>query len=144
MVTITAKLENMDAVQRALQAYGKAAEAEIGKAIQATALGVRGGIQTRIQRGPKTGVVYTRRNTLHRASAPGEAPATDTGTLVSSITFRMAEPLTAEIESRLDYATYLEFGTANMAPRPAWVPEVEARTPELRRRVEDAIRKVTP
>jgi hypothetical protein len=52
--------------------------------------------------------------------------------------------LTAEIESRLDYATYLEFGTMNMAARPAWVPEVEARQGEFKRRVEDAIRKVTP
>ena len=139
MVTITARFENMDAVQAALRAYGDKAAQEIGKAVQAQGLDVTGGIKKRIQRGPKTGRVYTRGNVTHQASAPGEAPATDTGTLDSSITYRKVDDLTAEIESRLDYATYLEFGTVNMGARPAWTPEVEAKTPDFVRRVTEAI-----
>lgn len=86
------------------------------------------------------------RSAKHTSSAPGEAPATDTGSLVSSITFRQKGPLTAEVESRLPYATWLEFGTAGgkIKPRPAWVPAIEKAQPDFARRVADAIRKAAP
>jgi hypothetical protein len=139
MVTITARFENMQAVNAALRQYGEQAERAIGLAVQATALEVRGDIQRRIQRGPKTGQVYVRGNVTHQASAPGEAPATDTGTLASSISYRMVRAMTAEIESRLPYATYLEFGTRNIAPRPAWTPALESKRADFVRRVTNAI-----
>lgn len=43
-------------------------------------------IQEHIQGGPKSGRVYHKKNPerVHRASAPGEYPATDLGTLVAS------------------------------------------------------------
>jgi hypothetical protein len=141
MVTITAKFDNLDQVQAALREYGTRAQAEIGKAVQAQALDVTGDIKKRIQRGPKTGRVYTRGNVSHTASAPGEAPATDTGALASSIAYSRVDDLTAQIESRLGYATMLEFGTANMDPRPAWVPAVEAKAPDFVRRVTEAIKR---
>lgn len=131
-------------VAKALQAYGKKAEAEIAKAVAATALMVNTDIKKRIKRGAKTGRVYRRGTVTHQASAPGQAPATDNGTLASSITFKQVSPLTAEVESRLDYATYLEFGTQNIAPRPAWVPAVEAARPDFAKRVAEAIRRAAP
>jgi hypothetical protein len=143
MVTISAKFENLDQVQAALRAYGARAEAEISKAVQAQAIDIRSDIQRRIQRGPKTGAVYQRRSVTHQASAPGEAPATDTGTLVSSITYRKTSALSAEIESRLGYATMLEFGTQRMAPRPSWTPSVEAKGPDFVRRVTEAIARAS-
>jgi hypothetical protein len=143
MVTITAKFENLDQVQAALRAYGARAEAEISKAVQAQAIDIRSDIQRRIQRGPKTGAVYQRRSVTHQASAPGEAPATDTGTLVSSITYRKTSALSAEIESRLGYATMLEFGTQRMSPRPSWTPSVEAKGPDFVRRVTEAIARAS-
>lgn len=145
-MTARLSIEGPDDVIRALQAYGKKAEAEIAKAVAATALMVDTDIKKRIQRGPKTGRVYRRGrgqnlSATHQASAPGQAPATDSGTLASSISFRMVNPLAAEIESRLDYATYLEFGTQHIAPRPAWVPAVEAARPDFAKRVAEAIRR---
>jgi hypothetical protein len=162
MVTISAKFENLDAVQAALREYGAKAEAEISKAVQAQAIDIRSDIQRRIQRGPKTGAVYdsifrmingrpvpvgprqgNNLSATHQASAPGEAPATDTGTLVSSITYRKTDALSAEIESRLGYATMLEFGTQRMAPRPSWTPSVESKGPDFVRRVTEAIARAS-
>ena len=80
----------------------------------------------------------------HQASAPGQAPATDTGFLVTSINFKQVDRLTAEVVSRLDYASYLEFGTKKIAKRPAWIPALEKVRPEFNRRIEDALRKVKP
>lgn len=141
MVTISASFTNPQQVADALRRFGARAEEEIGRAVEAQALDIRGGIQRRIQRGPKTGRTYLRGTVSHRASAPGEAPATDTGTLASSLTFRRVDALTAEIESRLAYAPMLEFGTSRMDPRTAWVPEAEAKAPDFVRRVTDAIRR---
>jgi HK97 gp10 family phage protein len=83
--------------------------------------------------------VYLRGSVSHRASAAGEAPATDTGTLASSISYRQIDAITAEVESRLPYATFLEFGTVNMDARPSWTPAVEAAAPNLQRRVTEAL-----
>jgi hypothetical protein len=128
----------------AIQKYGAKVEAEIAKAVTATALEVNTDIKKRIQRGPKSGRTYNRRGVSHQASAPGEAPATDTGTLASSITFKQVSKLTAEVETRLAYGSFLEFGTQNIAPRPAWVPAVEEARPKFAKRVADAIRRAAP
>lgn len=67
----------------------------------------------------KTGRVYKRGAVVHQASAPGEAPASDTGRLVQS---RTVDILPDELKGRLtfhtDYAAKLEFGTAKMESRP--------------------------
>lgn len=147
-MTASLTIEGADDVAEALKKYGARAEAEIAKAVTATAMIINRDIKKRIQRGPKTGRTYTNRGAnkggSHQASAPGESPATDTGTLVSSITFRQGNKLTADVESRLAYATYLEFGTRNMAARPAWIPATEQARPEFARRVADAIRRAAP
>lgn len=68
---------------------------------------------------PKTGRIYPRRGIEHQASAPGEAPASDTGRLVNSIrTSYDVAKLTAYISADANYAGYLEFGTQKMEPRP--------------------------
>lgn len=131
----------MDGVAAALNRYGQKVEAEVAKAVEATALLTRTDIQTRIQRGPKTGRIYRRGNILHQASAPGQAPATDTGFLVASIDYTKQDKLTAVVGSRLVYAAYLEFGTMKMAPRPAWRPAVEKMKPEFERRIREALRR---
>lgn len=92
-----------------------------------------------VARGPKTGRVYTKRfktnrqtgrifptedRVPHQASAPGEAPATDSGKLVGSIVAD-AKGLEAFIEARSQYAVHLEYGTRGMAARPFLRPAVE-------------------
>lgn len=68
---------------------------------------------------PKSGRTYTRRGVSHRASAPGQPPASDTGQLVNSInTEFIPSELTGIIHVSAQHALYLEYGTATMAPRP--------------------------
>ena len=54
------------------------------QAVAVSAKQVESEIQ-RSMRGPKFGRVYKRKSVVHRASAPGEAPAIDAGILRSSI-----------------------------------------------------------
>lgn len=72
-----------------------------------------------ITSGPKTGRIYRRRGVEHQASAPGEAPASDTGTLVNA---RRIDLFPDRSAARLTFtslhAPYLQFGTRNMEPRP--------------------------
>lgn len=138
-MTITIEVDGLQDVNAALRKYGRDAEAGLSKAVTATALEINTDVKKRIQRGPKTGRIYTRGEIEHQASAPGEAPATDTGVLASSLYFEQSTKLSATIGSRLAYAYYLEFGTARIAPRPSWVPATEAAKPKLRARVEKAL-----
>jgi hypothetical protein len=69
--------------------------------------------------GPKTGFTYTRRSVVHVASAPGEPPAADIGTLHNSITLRPdVKALAVYVNAGAKYAAALEYGTAKMEPRP--------------------------
>lgn len=72
-----------------------------------------------ILQGAKTGRVYRRRGVLHQASAPGQPPASDTGTLVNT---RRIESNDQELRASLifsaEYAAYLERGTLHMGARP--------------------------
>ena len=68
---------------------------------------------------PKTGKVYQRRGVKHQASAPGEAPANDTGRLVNSRRIDLFEnELRARLTFSTDYAWRLEHGDQSMEPRP--------------------------
>jgi HK97 gp10 family phage protein len=77
-----------------------------------------------ILRGTKSGRLYRRRGTAHRASAPGEAPASDLGDLVRGIQAPRAVPgeLAVDIASSSAHAALLEFGTSRMAARPYMRP----------------------
>tara|TARA_R110002124_G_scaffold264815_1_gene431548 strand:- start:78 stop:515 length:438 start_codon:yes stop_codon:yes gene_type:complete len=62
----------------------------------------------------------------HRASAPNNPPATDTGFLVSQITMNVdVKPngtVVGQVISAAPYSKALEFGTTNMQPRPFMQP----------------------
>ena len=91
-------------------------------AAQGVALGAESVLATaigHILNDPKSGRVYRRRGVDHQASAPGEAPASDTGRLVqSSTTEHDVANLTSTVFFRTAYARALEYGTARIAPRP--------------------------
>ena len=129
-------VRNSKQVEDALLKYGEAVEGGIEQIVKATALNALTDVKKRIQRPPKTGKIYKRGNISHQASAPGESPATDTGTLVSSIYFTFFSrsnnaAMYAKIQSRLPYAYYLEFGTMKIKPRPAWTPATEVARKKL-------------
>lgn len=104
--------------------------AKITKGIQdglmALALMGQGHAQKSILKGPKSGAIYKRGKITHQASAPGEAPANDTGFLAANIKAEMTEALTASIISQAPYSVHLEYGTRHMEPRPFLRPAGEA------------------
>lgn len=85
--------------------------------------------------GPKSGRIYG----SHRASAPGEAPAMDTGNLVNSIQTEKEAPGAWTVYTNVDYAAYLELGTVYMEPRPAFIPAAEHWAQGFDSRIADAI-----
>jgi hypothetical protein len=90
-----------------------------------TALAVEANAKLLIQNPPKTGRIYRHGKIEHQASAPWQAPATDTGNLVNTaLTERKAEA-DWEVGFTAEYAAGLEFGTARILPRPYLRPSVE-------------------
>lgn len=67
----------------------------------------------------KSGRVYRRRGVSHQASAPGEPPASDTGSLVASRAQELdPQRLAGRFKIMSRHALPLELGTRNMEPRP--------------------------
>ena len=94
----------------------------------------------------KSGIMYP--GARNRSSAPGEAPATQTGALQSSIKMEPADTgvgyrVFADENIAL-YAGYLEFGThdkdgtVRIAPRPFLRPAVDFVSPTVQQLVSDA------
>lgn len=86
----------------------------------------------------KTGRLYRRRGVTHQASAPGEAPASDTGRLVQSAHTEFDEKtITGSTVFSTAYAAALEFGRndGSILPRPYARPALI----EARDEVEDGI-----
>ena len=111
------------------------------RAVARTVLRVETVAKRRIQRGPKTGEVYEKylpRRT-HQASQEGQAPASDTGRLANSIEHSL-QGMEGFVFTRVEYAPYLEFGTAKIKPRPFLFPSLEENTQFLR----DELQKVVP
>jgi len=96
---------------------------------------------------PASGRTYRRGRRKHNASAPGEPPAPDTGTLMRSVAWQITQSaggggsLTARVGSTVKYARHLEYGAAAgvkgksgrleaiswvLYPRPAWGPALAA------------------
>lgn len=77
-----------------------------------------------IMNGPKTGAMYPAkkgRSKPHRASAPGEAPAADTGNLARSIKVARenhGDTVYVYVSNDAPYGKWLEFGTRGIAKRP--------------------------
>lgn len=67
---------------------------------------------------------HGRRYKNHIASAPGEAPAVDTGNLINSIRTTIKSDTEAVIEIPAEYAEGLEFGTDKIAARPFARPAI--------------------
>ena len=116
-------------LEKALEVLRKA-ETELQEPIKDTLRGVaqliRGEAIKSIQSGSKTGRTYKRYNPTrtHRASAPGEAPASDTGNLVSNIMVQEKGD-SIEVQSNAEYSKFLEYGTSKMEARPFLFPAYE-------------------
>ena len=124
----SAKITGMKELAKMLRDLKPALAPEVRKAITRGTLAVHAEAVKRVQRGPASGRVYVRRGIVHRASAPGQAPATDTGRLVASIVPVIdSDGFGGRVQARVLYAKFLEFGTQKMAARPFMVPSLEAK-----------------
>ena len=124
---------------------------EIDVVCENTALDIQARAQMAIMNPPKSGRIYElgeqqisfktakgkevsftarkgKASRLHQASAPNEAPATDTGNLVNSAYTKKMGDADYETGFTAEYAAHLEFGApkAAIAPRPFLRPAVEA------------------
>jgi hypothetical protein len=109
---------------------------EISDAVQAIPALIENDIKANMNK-PHTGRIYKRRTITHQASAPREAPAIDTGTLVNSFQKKTTDAMHAEIYSNMEYSLALELGRPehNLEPRPYMVPAAQVAHKQITRRM---------
>lgn len=116
------EVEGLSELTKQLAALEDDAEEAISDTINMLALRTVRAAKEMIQQGPATGRIYEkyRPRRTHRASAPGEAPMTDTGRLANSIDAELSTKalLLATVGTNVEYGRYLQFGTPDIAPRP--------------------------
>lgn len=139
---ISFTIEGLDNIAKATGRVKKEVDNELQKALLAAAMKVHSEASKSLTDGKKTGRIYRRgKNIVHQASAEGEAPANDTGTLLQSLNFEVTkEKLEAKIFSRLKYAKMLEFGTTKIKPRPFMFPAFEKSKTWIQERLNKAVR----
>jgi HK97 gp10 family phage protein len=123
-------MSRVDGVQELLYNLGilsAETERQAKQIIESTAIAIQADSVQAIEQGHKSGRVYlkTKAKIKHVSSAPGEAPATDTGTLVKSIRYKNEPDGVAYVYTNLKYAPWLELGTRIMEPRPFLMPALE-------------------
>jgi HK97 gp10 family phage protein len=124
-MTVNFKITGLDKLAARLITTRTSIAEGLGRAAIRGGFKVQGEAVMLVQRGPKTGEVYKRRTVKHQASAPGEAPASDTGNLASNIVvdfIREGNAALVVVKSRAPYSIPLEFGTKNIEPRPFMRP----------------------
>lgn len=147
-INIKTKFNHLPAIQASIRPAMSAV-------VRKTAFDVEGQIKKEMRRS-KTGRTYERlagqgttkkgtvrkRRGMHRASAPGEAPAVDLGQLINSIQTEHVTDLTSTVGTNVEYAMALEFGTSRIAPRPVWVPVIEKFRPKFVEAIKAVLRSV--
>lgn len=125
MTSIGVSVDGLDKLKADLGKVGPNTKRELQKAIGVVLLRIAAEAQTLISRGGRSGVIYKRRTITHQASAAGEAPKTDRGTLVRNITAQIdADGLggTAGSRDAAAHGRWLELGTSRMGARPWLAP----------------------
>ena len=133
MTILTFKFSGVKEAEEALDQVKDKLETEMQSILLGGGQLIRGEAVKSIQQGNKTGRIYKRYNPTreHRASAPGEAPASDTGNLVSQIFVKNKEEGVVQVSSEAMYSKFLEFGTEKMLPRPFLFPAFEKSKPRI-------------
>lgn len=140
-MSLRVQIEGIGELRAAMRGLEAQLDEAVGDAIAETALAMERDVVMRIRSGPASGRIYKRGGVSHRASAPGEAPMSDTAALMGSV-YSDIGPMSATVGSRLAYSAYLEYGTRRMAPRPVWTPIAEEQADLLRQRVIDNLNEV--
>ena len=119
-------------------------DGEIQSIIRDEPENMRNDIRGAMNSSGRSGRIYTRRSVTHQASAPGEAPAPDTGNLVASIVTRQTDAMHSAVQSDAVYSLALELGRpeVNLLPRPAWIPAKNTAVKRIRKRLKVLRKKV--
>tara|TARA_R100001086_G_C11723055_1_gene227453 strand:+ start:82 stop:531 length:450 start_codon:yes stop_codon:yes gene_type:complete len=130
---VSIQVKGLKEAMKALDKLEKNLEQPFREVIAGSAQLIRGEAVKSIQTGPKTGRIYERYNPrrTHQASAPGQAPASDTGNLASQIMVKQIDPDNYEVQSNAFYSPFLEFGTSKMLARPFLFPATERSRPKI-------------
>ena len=119
----TIKIKGLEPTLKNLRLLQNGLDKELTNVLRGGGQLIRGEAIRSIQTGPKSGRTYEKYNPrrTHKASAPGQAPASDTGNLDSQI-MSVADGKNTLVESRAEYSKFLEFGTSKMIPRQIFFP----------------------
>lgn len=99
---ISFTIENLDDVEKELEDF-------VPDLVRKVTFGIETGGKLAIQTSPASGNIYPRgKSVFHQASAPGEAPATDTGFLVNSIQSFFESDVVGVVEVGAIYGSILE------------------------------------
>jgi HK97 gp10 family phage protein len=113
----------MTVIKNDLERIAVAMQTRCDQALLETAVWIADEAKARMS-DPKSGRMYKVSATgeLHQASAPGQAPAIDTGNLAGGIEAQADGRGKAVAYATAEYAAGLEFGTRKMAARPFFTP----------------------
>ena len=122
----TIKIKGLEPTLKNLKALQNGLDKELTNVLRGGGQLIRAEAVRSIQGGAKSGRTYEKYNPrrTHKASAPGQAPASDTGNLVSNIR-SISDGKNTLVESRASYSKFLEFGTSKLLPRPFMFPASE-------------------
>ena len=135
------KIDGLDRIHKASARVREEVAKEITKGLFVSAKRVEKEAKKSILSGKKSGREYTRGSVTHRASAPGQAPASDTGRLANSINGDL-EPRkgSAFVRVAAKYGKPLEFGTSKFAARPFLFPALEKNKKWIAERLNKGLR----
>tara|TARA_B100000900_G_scaffold344592_1_gene308725 strand:- start:86 stop:535 length:450 start_codon:yes stop_codon:yes gene_type:complete len=132
MTIMTFKFSGVEDATKALEKVKEDLDKDMKEILLGGGQLIRGEAVRSIQQGSKSGKTYKRYNPTrtHKASAPGEAPASDTGFLVSNIRVKEQKDVVM-VSSEASYSKFLEFGTSKMLARPFLFPAFEKSKPKI-------------
>ncbi|WP_020471465.1 HK97-gp10 family putative phage morphogenesis protein [Zavarzinella formosa] len=125
MIDLTVTVQGLDKIISSSAAIQKAVDEELSKGTYACAQQIATDYKKSVLAGGKSGRIYKYGAISHQASAPGEAPASNTGRLVNAISVMVDSASSSIMKVATKYAMMLEVGTSKMAARPAAVPAME-------------------
>lgn len=154
MTGASVNIQGFKQLQRTLSNLAVLSRSAATQEVRAGILLIQGEAKKITARTSGRGRVYVRRKGAsgyveHRASAPGDPPAKDTGRLGAVLSASDAiryehGGLTATFGPRnYPVAAYLEFGTRTMVPRPFLFRSLETVRPKIQAGFERAIRRIT-
>lgn len=133
-MSINLRIKNLDAFNKKLNK--KLQDNKVKAYVTRASLMVQNTAKESITKGG-TGILYQKYEPRrsHRASAPNEPPASDTGFLVSNIKVQKKSPDEVVVQSTAPYSAFLEFGTSQMGERPFMHPAAMRAFPKIAKAV---------